>query len=231
VNYYVARSGQQYGPYTEEIVRSYVAAGSLVAVDNIREETSQTWTTIGQLFQVPQAAAPVTAQPQIVPQYAQGAPYGQAVPYTQAAPDTGIVPPNLHWVLLLILCITYIFPFIWAIKQGSFAHKIEQGSSATWGFVLWLVCSVGGLWVNISILSGGAQAAPSQLPLVLGAASFVGYYWGVFGTKKAMETYYNSVEPIQLQLSGVMTFFFGILYLQYHMSRIAQWKKTGVLTS
>jgi hypothetical protein len=46
-----------------------------------------------------------------------------------------------------------------------------------------------------------------------------------------MLNYYNSVEPINLQLSGAMTFFFGIFYLQYHMSRIARWKRTGVLAA
>jgi hypothetical protein len=45
-----------------------------------------------------------------------------------------------------------------------------------------------------------------------------------------MLTYFNTVEPIALRLSGVMTFFFGILYLQYHMTRIADWKRTGVLS-
>jgi hypothetical protein len=61
MSYYVARNGQQYGPYTAEAVRSYVAAGSLSAFDKIREESSQAWTTIGQLFQV--AAAPPMIQP------------------------------------------------------------------------------------------------------------------------------------------------------------------------
>jgi hypothetical protein len=61
MNYYVARNGQQYGPYTEEVVRSYLGAGSLSASDNIREESSPAWTTIGQLFQVP--AAPPMMQP------------------------------------------------------------------------------------------------------------------------------------------------------------------------
>ena len=46
-----------------------------------------------------------------------------------------------------------------------------------------------------------------------------------------MLNYYNSVEPINLRLSGVMTFFFNILYLQYHMTRIARWKQTGILTA
>jgi len=31
-------------------------------------------------------------------------------------------------------------------------------------------------------------------------------------------------------LSGVMTFFFSIIYLQYHINRIHRWKNTGILS-
>jgi hypothetical protein len=51
-----------------------------------------------------------------------------------------------------------------------------------------------------------------------------------FQMRSDLEEYYNRMEPINLQLSGVMTFFFAIFYFQHHLSRIAQWKKTGVLT-
>jgi hypothetical protein len=45
-----------------------------------------------------------------------------------------------------------------------------------------------------------------------------------------MEEYYNTVENIGLSLSGGMTFFFNVIYFQYHINRIARWKKTGVLS-
>jgi hypothetical protein len=231
VNYYVARNGQQFGPYTEETVRSYVAAGSLLAADNIRAETSQSWTTISQLFQIPQTAPALMAQPQMAPQYAQAPHYAQVPQYGQVVPGAQIVPPNLHWALLLLLCITWIFPVIWAFIQAGFARKIDQSSNAMWGFVLWLILSGTDLAMNISAVMAGGQASTSELAGLLGLGGVVCYYWGVYGIRKSMVTYYNSVEPIQLQLSGVMTFFFGILYLQYHMSRIARWKKTGVLTT
>jgi hypothetical protein len=51
----------------------------------------------------------------------------------------------------------------------------------------------------------------------------------VFQMKDSLENYYNTVEPINLRLSGVMTFFFAVYYFQYHFSRIAAWKKTGYL--
>jgi hypothetical protein len=225
VNYYVARSGQQYGPYSEDTVRSYVAAGSLLASDSIRAETSQTWTTIAQQFQIPQTAPPVLAQPQMVPQY------GQVPQYVQAAGGAQIVPPNLHWALLLVLSITWIFAFIWALVQAGYARKIDPSSSALWAFILWTGLSGADFAMNIQAVMAGGTAAAPPLAGYLGVGGIICYFWGVFGIRKSMETYYNSVEPIQLQLSGVLTFLFGIYYLQYHMSRIAHWKKTGVLTT
>jgi hypothetical protein len=51
----------------------------------------------------------------------------------------------------------------------------------------------------------------------------------VFQMRSSLEDYYNTVEPINLRLSGVMTFFFAVYYFQYHFTRIANWKKTGYL--
>jgi len=58
----------------------------------------------------------------------------------------------------------------------------------------------------------------------------IAYLFGIFKIRDAMEEYYNSRENIGLSLSGVMTFFFSTIYLQYHVNRIARWKKTGVLS-
>jgi hypothetical protein len=55
------------------------------------------------------------------------------------------------------------------------------------------------------------------------------YLIGAFQMRSDLEDYYNTVEPINLRLSGVMTFFFSVYYFQYHLSRIAAWKKTGYL--
>jgi hypothetical protein len=59
--------------------------------------------------------------------------------------------------------------------------------------------------------------------------TFVLFVIAEFQMKNDLEEYYNSVEPINLRLSGVMTFFFAVWYFQHHLSRIAKWKKTGVL--
>ena len=219
MNYYVARGGQQYGPYTEETVRSYLGAGSLYASDNIREESSPVWTTIGQLFQVP-VATPTMMQPQAFPMQA------------YAVPQQGlIVPPNLHWFIVLILSITWIFLFIWAIVQASFARKIDRSSNALWAFILWTAASIALLVFDIQLTLGNAAQSNAPLASVGAIGALICYLAGVFSIRRSMLNYYNTIEPIQLNLSGVMTFFFGIYYLQYHMSRIARWKKTGILTA
>ena len=65
---------------------------------------------------------------------------------------------------------------------------------------------------------------------ILFFAGLIFYILGVFKIRDAMEDYYNSRERIGLTLSGGMTFFFSTVYLQYHVNRIARWKKTGVLS-
>jgi hypothetical protein len=43
--------------------------------------------------------------------------------------------------------------------------------------------------------------------------------------RRSMEEHYNGPEPIGLSLSGVMTFFFGVYYFQYHFTRINEMKR------
>ena len=46
-----------------------------------------------------------------------------------------------------------------------------------------------------------------------------------FDMRRSMEEHFNGPEPIGLSLSGVMTFFFGSLYFQYHFTRINELKR------
>ena len=77
------------------------------------------------------------------------------------------------------------------------------------------------------LFRGGPLAALGGLFILAGA---IVYLFGVFSIRAAMEDYYNSTENIGLTLNGVMTFFFSTVYIQYHINRLARWKKTGVLS-
>jgi hypothetical protein len=152
-----------------------------------------------------------------------GQPTAQAISY---AP----VPPDFHWALVLLIGFFTCGLFIWAwlIVEAAFVKKIKPGSNALI-FAILTVCS-GFLGVFINGISGAMNHGQSN-PLggLLSFAGLIFYIVSAFQIKSDLEEYYNSVEPIRLQLSGVMTFFFNVYYFQHHFSRIAQWKKTGVL--
>ncbi|HKR94759.1 MAG TPA: hypothetical protein VJW55_05335, partial [Candidatus Angelobacter sp.] len=72
------------------------------------------------------------------------------------------------------------------------------------------------------------RAEPNPIGGLIILAGVIVYFVGVYSMRSDLEEYYNSAEPINLRLSGVMTFFFAVYYF-HHFSRIAQWKKNGVL--
>ena len=43
--------------------------------------------------------------------------------------------------------------------------------------------------------------------------------------RNTLERHFNTTDPVGLRLSGVMTFFFGGIYFQYHLNRIHDIKR------
>ena len=140
------------------------------------------------------------------------------------SPETpsGPVPPGLHWALVLFLSlITFsIFAVVWMFVEASFARRLRTKSRPLLfyglGFTLTFVGALSTDSSDPKIFSTLTQLAGSVL-----------FICGHFSLKHALEDYYNRVEKIGLQLSGVMTFFFNVIYFQYHLSKIRKWKRTG----
>ena len=65
------------------------------------------------------------------------------------------------------------------------------------------------------------SSAPALLQLLYTALLIVAR----FSLRASLEEHFNSAEPIGLSLSGVMTFFFGGIYFQYHLSDIVRRKQ------
>jgi hypothetical protein len=204
--YYISRDGKQFGPYSMEELRLYAVQGSVQRNDPVRRGDQQGWTTFERL---------------ITP------------------------PPSLHWGIVFVLSgITYgIFSAVWLFLQAAWAKRIDPQSTATRYFTIAMVLAfitVIGFFMYMSTVSGpvdstegsaGANAGSTMwlLLFTLTSAGAGGVMFaGILNIRKSMVTYYNTVEPIGLGMSGAMTFFFHVLYLQYHMTRIARWKKTGV---
>jgi hypothetical protein len=160
MSYYVARDGQQYGPYTEEDVRSYLGAGSLSASDNIREESSSAWTTIAQLFQVP--AAPPMMQP----------------PASRSTLERWIALLVRYWAVnmtIAFLSAGYWPGFGYSNDEKAEMARLSQKCSLTqfvyWVFVVALIALplIGVPMVPLIYLPAGPATAPIFL-LIMGMA-------------------------------------------------------------
>jgi hypothetical protein len=175
----------------------------------------------------PQAQAAYGAAPAAAPAYAPQA----YTPGYAPQPGSGPTPPNLHWIIAW-----FIAP-IWAFVEASFVKKIDPQSKGMKMLIIWFASIFGAFIVYIPLI--GMAVAQQSVGMIAMAA---GVLWlgmiaggvcgliGMFNMRRSIENYYNTVEPIGLKLSGVMTFFFNIVYFQYHFSRIAAWKTTGRLS-
>ncbi len=143
-------------------------------------------------------------------------------------------PPNLHWVVVLILsAFTYgLGAVVWAYRQAFFVRKLDPASKGV--LYLTLCCAAMAVQIDFYFVmmsgpSSGSAAALMTMIMVTNVVIVIFAYIGIFGMRRSLVSHFNTVEPIGLRLGGVMTFFFSILYFQYHLSRIAAWRKTGVL--
>jgi len=220
MSYFINRNGQQYGPYLAEDVCRYLEQGSLFLSDLARTDGSSSWVPLGQLI-TPASPAPPP-------------------PLSHSSPSI-LAPPSLHWFLVLLLTwlTGEIFFIVWALVQSSWVRKIDPHSRATRDYILGLmlpilgtVILVVGYFINHDSDDDPTYAIGIALMILGGACYIAGLALvlkAIFGIKASLEHYYNTVEPIDLRLSGVMTFFFNVVYFQYHMTRIADWKHTGIL--
>jgi hypothetical protein len=250
MKYYIQRQFNEYGPYTLADLQRYVAQGSILLTDLARSEGMLEWVPVSQV--IGNIPIPVPAPAMQNPAYggpgvygsggmgagmgigtgvgtvygSAGTAYGGAL----AGPtQAGFVPPDFHWALVLLIGILScgLFWWAWWIVEAAFLRKIKPDSKA----LLLVVLACAGFYAGSIINSFLRAMDPRQLeygtPLSL--IGLVLFFFAEFQMKNDLEEYYTTVEPINLQLSGVMTFFFAVWYFQHHLSRIAQWKKTGVL--
>ena len=242
MKYFIQRELNEYGPYTLADMQRYVAQGSILLTDLTRSEGMTEWVPVSQVIgNIPAPAAIPPAQPVgSAPVSSGGTVYGGTGTVYEAptsgygvqpgvAPLSGPVPTDLHWALVLLIGIFTcgLFNYAWLFVEAAFIKKLKPDSKG----LLFMILSTAGLFCG-GVLNGVANAQhgdSNPLGALISLASVVLFFVGAFKMKDDLEHYYNTTEPINLRLSGVMTFFFSVYYFQHHLSRIAQWKKTGVL--
>lgn len=205
MDYFISRDGQQYGPYTLADLQRYAASGEVSLADLATSEAMAEPVSVAQIIGTIAAAPPATG----------GAPISLSDMY----PD----PPNLHWGLVLLFTVLTcgLFSIVWEVIQAVWIKKLQPESKA-----IFIYCGAG--VVLLAVFAGGFYHA-----LDPAAANFTGlfqlvYYITVqfarFSFRSSMEEHFNGPEPMGLSLSGVMTFFFGGLYFQYHINDIVRRK-------
>jgi hypothetical protein len=132
------------------------------------------------------------------------------------------LPPNLHWSIVLILGLItrQLFNLVWALLQGNWARKLSGDNKP----LVLVAMYPAGMVAGVLTMMVFHFTALGGLFIFAGA---IIYLVGMFSIKAAMEEYYNSTEKIGMQMSGVMTFFFSTVYIQYKINTLARWKKTG----
>ena len=236
MKYYIQRQLNEYGPYTLTDLQRYVAQGSIQLTDLTRSEGMTEWTPVSQVIgNIPIPAPAPAMQPPAGQAYGGGGTVygGSGTVYAGQPAAMGMdtpVPVNFHWALVLLIGIFScgLFFSAWMIVEAIFVRKIKPESKG----LMFVIIAVAGSYLG-GFANGFISAMNHTDPQPLGhliTITFAGIYLvGAFQMRTDLEEYYNTVEPINLKLSGVMTFFFAIFYFQHHFSRIAQWKKTGVL--
>lgn len=220
--YHVSRNGQNYGPYTLEDLQRYVASGNVLPTDLAKSDEMTDWVPVAQVLGASMPASPVPA-----PAFAGAVPAYPAG--TVQYPD----PPNLHWglVLLIGICTCGLFSLVWMFVQAGWMRKVNPNSKALTYYIAAILLYVVSVGAQIAMIiankNGNATGGFTAVYALCGLAYFVLFLVAIFTMRSDMEAHFNGPEPIGLSLSGIMTFFFNVLYFQYHFTRINELKRAA----
>jgi len=225
MDYRIKRGEEEFGPYSLGDLQRYVQTGNVLPDDLAMSEGMAEWIPVSQVL------GDIPVQQSVSAGDFTGMEYGLSA--QQPVP----LPPNLHWAWLLLILLSSIphlgilafFGFAWRLVQANWARKLSGSNTALVLSAMFPIGALsGGFVIGISRAAGMEALAAIGGLLVLGG--WVCMIIGIFKVRSAMEEYYNTVENIGLSLSGAMTFFFSVIYIQFHINRIARWKKTGYLS-
>jgi hypothetical protein len=221
MQYHISREGQTYGPYTLEDLQRYVASGNVLLTDMARTEDGAEWVPVSQVIGAAPAGSTAPAGLPVVYSAA-------AVPGVTTAGGVYPDPPNLHWALVLLIGFFTcgLFWIVWLFVQAAWMRKVNPKSNAIFFYIAYVVISFGGSFLRVGLMAAsGFHNRYMGIGIPLSVIAWVLVELGFFDMRRSMEEHFNGPEPIGLSLSGVMTFFFGTFYFQYHMSRINEMKR------
>ena len=244
MHYHISRNGPQYGPYTLEDIQRYVASGNILPTDMAKNGEMADWVPVSQLLP-PAAAAPTDpfgnpsyASPVATPVYGQ-----PAAPAQSAQAYSYQDPPNLNWGLYTLFAIITctLFSKVFTVVQAAWLKRVQPNSNALLSYgiqygIMILTIVVRAATHTLVQTTGpqigfgagiGAYAHQNPVVNLLNLLYLIMIFVSRFVMRASMEEHFNTVEPIGLRLSPVMTFFFGGIYFQYHINRIMEMKQVA----
>jgi len=235
MHYQISRGGQTYGPYTLADLKRYVESGHVLLSDLAKSEEMAEWVTVSEILN-PQGL-PAAGDPAPVAEPAYAAAYTPQPVYAPVAQYQD--PPNLHWGLVLLFDVVTLelFQMVWNLVLATWMQRVQPNSKALLfyivGYVLTVVHAV--MYVPLVLvqiqhlmandLGFQPHFAHRGLMSLVWFVAWVLKLVARFTMKSSLEEHYNTVEPIGFRMSGVLTFFFGGLYIQSQLNRINEIKR------
>jgi hypothetical protein len=217
--YHISRNGQVYGPYTLEDIERYLTSGNVLLSDFARSEDRSDWVPVSQILGG--AAGPAAAPPRPGFGAAPDIPYGSVSRFPDA--------PNLHWALVLVLGLLTcgLFLLAWDIVQAVWMRRVNPRSNALFLYLAGDGINIVGTVFRYNMALSGGLHSTVGLGVPVGLIAIILVELARFDMRRSLEEHYNGPEPIGLVLGPIMTFFFGSLYFQYHMTRINEMKRVA----
>lgn len=222
---WLGRGQEKFGPYAESLVRQWLIEGKVKLSMLAWVDGMESWRPLNEVLGLP----PDASSPPPMPPTAAGAPVAPGPFGGLALPE----PPNLHWFLVLLLCIPTLglMGLIWPFVQATWIRKIDPSSKA----MNWLIASVvltlgvwcAGLGGGILQYGTGEPSFPLfGLQLLISLAQWACMIVAVFSMADSMRRVLAPLGVVP-EIGGVTLFFFTTFYLQGQMSWVARWRTTG----
>jgi hypothetical protein len=211
MNYFIQREEERYGPYTLADLQRYAASGDVALNDLAISDASSVPVPVSQIIGTIAVPPPV---------------FVAAPPVTLADPFPR--PPNLPWwlILLFVVFTCGYFLTIWEFVLSIWLKRAERQSKSLYFYICAIVFGL--IYVSNSVVNWamGTQSAVAGIFALVWLAFVL---IGRFTFQGEMEKHYNETDPMAVELSGVMTFFFGGLYFQYQINDIYKRKQADRL--
>ncbi len=225
--YHVSRNGQMYGPYTLEDLHRYVLSGNVLPTDMAKSDAMPDWLPVHQVLSVTQSAAQGAARTAGFGSPAAGYPAPET--YSQAAVMSYPDPPNLPWGLVLLFSFLTcgLFMIVWNLILSAWVRRVQPNTQALIYYIagyLLLLANSGASFGFLLAMQHHHLYQRHPLASIVALIGWVVRLVARFTMRASLEEHFNGPDPLGLRLSGIMTFFFGGLYFQYHLNRINELK-------